>query len=287
MNLLNLQTLFEFFLVLYAGYMVSNEIKKVIDLKVINLLKGHTYLINKAKKELLELIEGSREICGVIESFPTTPESAFKVKSYLAKMTVKLDDLEAEVASKYGHSDPHLLFESETQFTNVFKPYSYFFTIYCFLILFVGGYPPLLENNGFYESLFVFNCLSFAFIVGIFGMSFKSSRSLKNHWIFLIFLSCFVISTWVFKRYDETLLIPLLKNSSIILSVILAISPIFIYILRIQFCGAQFKNRMNVECAQYRSKITVVKSEIHNTTNASQAFAEFSKMKTEQFATTP
>lgn len=277
MELFHLHTIFEFFLVLYAGYMVSNEIKSVIDQKVIKLLKGYTNLISKTKSDLLEIIASSIEACDLMENITT--DDARKLTSYINKKRDKLEQLKSEISKKYDGSDPNILFESETQFTNVFKPYSFYFTIYCFLLLFINGYPPLSTDNGFYEALLVFNCLSSLFLAIIFISSLFSSITLGNGWILLIFTIFLSISIWVFRIYTLTDEIESIKNVSIIFSVVLVIFPILLYMLRIQFSGPIFKTRIATEFSQYSSKITVVKDEIQNPLNFSAAFAEFNKMK--------
>jgi hypothetical protein len=283
MELYHLHPLFEFFLVFYAGYLVSNELKRVIDEKVINLLRDYTKEINEHIEYLLSQISKIRD--NKDNLFLLVKTIVKDKKSYNAFMNSndskisKLTEIEYEISQKYDSARPENLFRSEIQFTNVFKSYSLFFAFYCFAILYINAFPLFANDINFRFFLFIFNTLSFLFIVLIFLISLRNKETMFNSKYGEFYVAClfglFIIVSSIIAHYCVGGCGDWIKDWSVHSSLILLVLPILAYILRIPISGRLLKSRLKEEKETFCARIVIIKDELPNFEKLIPAIKQF------------
>jgi|GEM_PF-4440565 hypothetical protein len=300
MELYSLHPIFEFFLVLYTGYLVSTDtIKAMIDERLnpfqdiyIKLIKERKDLFLKQIKEIKEQRDTS-EIGKIITRQVGTDDGARQIfDNYHKPKISQLDELEKEINNYEKPAfDPE--FKTESQFMNVLKPYSLFFSLFCFAILFINSYPPFLTDDRFYGALWFFNGVSFLFIGAIFGISFYKNhfpkwltffcthKKIKTIFVLLLFLLTLLISIIAFFNYDTIskcgimlffrnyILSEYWKNYAIIGSVFIALLPILIYIFRLQLDAKKTSQELEAKWTEkfnndFNPRLTVIKNAFNN-----------------------
>lgn len=285
MDLFDLHPIFEFFLVLYTTYLVSDDIKRIIDKQVIKLLIDlkFTERIFENKEKLINKIRETKKVYKAIisaaEIASTSSEAKEVIEHYKNERFSRLDKLEKDISEQYELNDHENLFKSETSFTNVFKIYTLYFSIYCFIFLFINGFPELLKEQGFYTGLLSFDICTISFLIFIFGISFVIGGKFTNTFTLILWIIFIAISFVYYNKYPQPT--DVAKNYSIGAAALLLLAPILLYLLRVKFSGGLLTRRIQEEYTSYENKITLIKDELQNPDRAINAYKTLSQVREE------
>jgi hypothetical protein len=284
MELHALHNVFDFFLILYAGYYISPEkgMKEWLEDKLINSITqfGNKYL--EKSDELNLLVDNAIVTYKILCAEIVDEKTKIDIISFNKDKIESLKNLK-ENQNKEGSTQTSLpdIYKKDSIFYNILKPYSLFFALYSFSLLFINSIPELFPIHKFYCALNLFNILSFIFVAAIFLISVLSNRKivLNIDWlqrglsrmgssiiftIFCIFIAITLIYSFLIP-YEWGVWV---SNFSIVSCVLLLISPIFFYIIRIPVTRNSSEKNLEKHFEGKRKQVNSIKTEIHDFANS-------------------
>ena len=249
-----------------------------MDTKVKNFLNNYGEKITEQKKDLLKNIADIRTESATalsrIKSVADVNNPLDGVRKYSEPKLSNLDKLEEEITNHFG-TELIGTIQNETLFINVFKSYSLFFAIYCFVLLYLNAYDEMLKNDlRFYYALMSFNIFSLLFCVFIFFFSLPKSLNWlykelpdwvkKMPYIIILFkFILFFILSIVYYKLNNPFATADWRSPAINFSVLLLLFPLFAYMFRIIIAGWRINSQLRKENKDYSARITTTRGELH------------------------
>ena len=171
-SLYHFHPIFEFFLTFYTAYLISDDLKKLLDKKFFDLIKTKFIDIIRSNKTLT-IGYLDETIKAINEKFPTKEQSDAKSNEIEVGFQQNKKEKLSELETLRKSIDDHFSENKDSQviadlsITKNLKPFFLFYSLYCFFMLIICGFVsfPLVSIKSLNAGIVVFNSAAMVFTI--------------------------------------------------------------------------------------------------------------------------